>query len=136
MQISKRTPRTDMYQDAIHDRMASFHEQVAESEGVPIGVLDTYLVRFARLSARVVFEDGEIDFAQATPRDTDSQIAKKFQVFLDSECGDIIAQAEQKVRDQDRPTNPLAGEGDANFTSAAISGETQPAPGSEKKPPA
>lgn len=135
MQISKRTPRTDMYRDAIHDRMASFHDKLAAELDVPIAVLDAALVNFARLSARVTFEPEEVDFELAAPGDNDQQIATKFMRYLDSLCIEVIDQAEQGLREKDRPTNPLAGEGDANFTSAAISGETQPAQGSAKKQP-
>lgn len=134
MQISKRTPRTDMHRDAIHDRMASFHQRLAEELGVPVAVLDTALVDFARLSARVTFEEGEVDFALATAGDTDGQITEKFIRYLDSQCIESIDQAEQGIQRKDRPLNPLAGDGDANFTPAAHSGETQPAPGSDKKP--
>lgn len=136
MKVSKRTPRTDMYRDAIHDKMASFHAQLASELNVPTAVLDTALVDFARLSSRTVFEEGEVDFDLATAGDTDTQIAEKFIRYLDSQCSEVIDTVEQAIRAKDRPTNPLAGEGDVNFTPAAISGEMSTGQGSEKKPPA
>lgn len=135
MKVSKRTPRTDMYRDAIHDRMASFHQKLSEELNVPLAILDTSLVDFARLSSRVAFDNGEVDFELASAGDNDQQIAEKFIRYLDSQCIEVVDQAEQAIRAKDRPAHPHAGEGDENFTPAAISGEMTTGQNSEEKPP-
>lgn len=139
MEILKRTPRTDMNGDAIRDKMATFHEKLAEELGIPVNIVDGYLVDFARLSSRVIFESGEIDFALANARDTAQQIAENFIHFIDTSCMETVEMAEKAIADRDRPVNALhptnkpEGESESNFPQGVVSGQTDTAPGSEKK---
>lgn len=108
MEIKRRTPRTDMFRDAINDKMATFHEQLAEELGVKVSVLDNALLDFSRISSRITFADGEVDFATAQPGDSTDQLIQKFTAYLDSQCIEVIEAAQAKVIEQDRPPHPLS----------------------------
>lgn len=103
MNILRRTPRTDLQEDALIDRMAEFYKRLAEELGVPTLSLDKALTRFARLAARVEFEKGEVDFEQPAPLDSEETIIKKFMAYLGSDCVETIDLAHSKIAEADRP---------------------------------
>jgi hypothetical protein len=108
MKVLKRTPRTDLMLDGILIRMSELLSPVAEELGVPTFKADEALTTFARLSARVAFDTGEIDFSPVEPGDGADQIHAKFNVYLDTECMETVIKALAAVSESDRPAEPMS----------------------------
>lgn len=102
--IKPRTPRVDMHQSIIIDRMGAFWQQLATDEGVPENVLDIELTKFAILSTRADFGGG-VDFDLALPADTPEVIRDKFLAYLDTKNIDQIEKANAAIRAKDAPVN-------------------------------
>lgn len=106
MKVIRRTPRTNLTFRALVMRMGTFYEQLASELGLEPLLVDEELTRFARLSVRVIFEEGESDFALAQMGDGPDTILSKFAAYLDTQCIEQVDQAFQAIRAHDNPTDP------------------------------
>ena len=93
MQILKRTPKTVLAQRVIGTKALGIVESVADKLGFPEKEIDEELTLLAILSTRILFRDGEVDFALLIPNDTDEEIAAKFIAYLNSSKLEIINKA-------------------------------------------
>lgn len=105
MKVLRRTPRTDLTNRALLAKMGHFYEQLASELGLEKYLIDEALTRFAWLSTRTTYEDGEIDFALVVPGDSEKIIVEKFMVYLDSACIDVIEAAARAISEHDTPSD-------------------------------
>lgn len=103
MKVIRRTPRSDLFYQQVLNKMGRFLTQLASEMGLEPYVLDESLTRFARLSNRVTFGEGEVDFALAQAGDSEDTILAKFVGYLDSQCVEVIDSAFREIREADRP---------------------------------
>ena len=105
MEVSRRTPRSDMTFQQMLTRMGRFLDKLATEMALEPLILDEALTRYARLSTRVVFGEGEVDFALAQATDGEDTILSKFMGYLDTQCIERIDQALREIRETDRPAD-------------------------------
>lgn len=103
MRVLKRTPRTDLINRALLAKMGGFYERLASELGLEKYLVDEALTRYARLSTRIAFEDGEVDFAPIVPGDSEQIITQKFMAYLDSACIEKIEAAANAILEHDAP---------------------------------
>lgn len=107
MQIRKRTPRTEMEFDVIASKMGDHMRDIASELDAQEFYVDRVMTQFVRLSNRVVFEEGEVDFEIASPDDPPAVICGKFDRYLDSEHLDKIEEALTLILETDMPHDPV-----------------------------
>lgn len=107
MQVRKRTPRTEMEFDVIASKMSDGLSAIAKDLDAQEFYIDRVMTQYARLSNRVIFAAGEVDFEIALPSDSPSQIQTKFEAYLDSDQLDVIEEALNLILEADMPANPI-----------------------------
>lgn len=124
MKIVKRTPRTDIQEDAIlrnaylprkgkgdrkkGDKEDGLIDAIAAELTVDEDMAFIALSNFIALSTRVVWEDGEIDFEPLTPMDDAATIREKFFDYLESSRQELLRAVLSELRDLDSPADEAA----------------------------
>jgi len=106
MKVLKRTPKTELIQRMIGTKALDIIPSVAEKLEFPERDVEYELMGLVILSARVGFDDGELDFSPVTVSDTADQIADKFIRYLNSERIDTLDKAKAQLYETDRPDDP------------------------------
>lgn len=105
MQIKKRTPRTELEYDVILSKMGEILTEIAQTLNAQDYWVDRVMTQYARLSARVIFSENEVDFDLIDPTDSSNVIRAKFERYLDSEQIAVIEQALEAMISADLPTD-------------------------------
>lgn len=109
MKVHKRTPRTEMVLKTLIVRAGDLVQRLAAEMEVPAEAVDQEFFQFLRLSSRVQFENGEVDFMLAKATDTTEQLAERFIRYLDSGQINVIQAAWNDIYEMDMPADPVTG---------------------------
>lgn len=108
MQISKRTPRSEMQAKSLWKRTDGLAEQMAAALQAPVEDIKTELNTFIYLSVNVQFENGDVEWQPACASDDDPALVAKFLRYMDSDIEAINA-ASTLVLQRDQPFDPALG---------------------------
>lgn len=103
MKVNRRTPRSQLVAGVILVKGEELKEGLAEEIGLDQPYIQLALSRFAGLSTRVQFKNGEIDFELARGTDTPEQLRAKFMAYMESECLGAVEAAQDELDELDRP---------------------------------
>lgn len=103
MKVKKRTPRSDMYYEAIVGKMAEFYEGLAQELGLPASSVDRQMTVFAILATRIEVDGDQLDFEFPLPIDSPEDIKAKFLRYLDTEQMAWVDAALDAKNAYDRP---------------------------------
>lgn len=102
-EVNNRTLRTDMRMNAVTLKMAEFIKEEAVAEGVEDIVVDIEMAKFAKISARIVVDAADLDFALAAPADSVAEIREKFHAFLNTTMVDVVDELVAAINSADAP---------------------------------
>lgn len=103
MKVNRRTPRSQLVAGVILLKGQELVEELVEEIGLDQPYIQLAWGRFAQLSTRVDFDNGEIDFEKARGVDTPQQLHDKFMSYLNSECLEAIEAAQNELEELDQP---------------------------------
>jgi phenylpropionate dioxygenase-like ring-hydroxylating dioxygenase large terminal subunit len=103
MKVTRRTPRSQLTGGVILLKGEELAEGLIEEVGLDQSYIQLAWNRFTKLSTRVIFADGEIDFDLARGNDTLQQLHDKFMAYLNSECLEMIEAAQNELTEMDKP---------------------------------
>jgi hypothetical protein len=106
MKVTRRTPRTQLVTDVIRVKAVELEPELAEEIGLDDGYIRLAISQFAKLSTRMIVENGEVDFELARGNDTPAQLRSKFVAYLNSMCLPIIEAALGEIDEMDKPYDP------------------------------
>lgn len=106
MRVKPKTPRTEMEHAAIINKMGAIYESLGTELGYGPEAVDVEMSRLATISARVVFDKDEIDFAIVQHSDSPDEIKTKFVKYIDTTCYQLIESAMRQIVAQDLPLTP------------------------------
>lgn len=104
MQIKNRTPRTEMEYDIILSKMGELLTEIAKSLDAQEFWVDRTMTQYARLSSRVEFTEGEVDFSPVHAADSPAVIREKFESYLDSAALETVELALTMLLAHDAPS--------------------------------
>jgi hypothetical protein len=84
-------------------RALEFHEALADQESFAEGALDTELLNFITLSARVDLNGTKLDFELAELKDSPEEIEGKFLQYLDGASYELVQKMLEKIDKMDEP---------------------------------
>lgn len=104
LELSQRTPRTELRRQSIISKMLTVYEPLAERIGEDTNAVQVALLDYAALASRTVTHGG-LDFEIARGDDTAEAIASKFEGWLDTAHMALIDQVARALRNLDAPVD-------------------------------
>ena len=130
VEISPTTPRGKMVVNSLIRSAIPWYADYAKLIGVDEDTLDSVLTDFLTFSGKVKNPVG-LDFELATLADSQEEVIRKFELYLDTQFGELVTAAMSGIRNLDQPNSrakqpvPLGENDPKDSTGSEQSGKAQ-----------